>query len=348
MEGNRVLTKQDWAKYPFTPGAVEYVKTLDINIDELTKEFEPVLTRAEQRIENALRSHTIGKQSPKDDIELSSFPIAVMMAAATGDSLIKNRYALAEAKHVSELLTNESNEKLTALATIFGWNLRLLDSNAHEPAYDFALDFLDFLRNTTVLKGKRWKLVNRLLSKGAVYLTKHEVIRLLEEEVRRHIAKKLDTKVGAVPNNLKNRINGLRHLAKENRKEIQIDAVAVPVTIRAFPPCMKRVYDTIAAGRPSSHIGRFALTAFLLNIGMEVEKVITLFRAASDFDEKTTRYQVEHIAGVRGSRTKYVPPRCATLQTHGVCFAPDEVCKGIHDLLTYYKRRSKAVQTRGS
>lgn len=269
-----------------------------------------------------------------------------MMAAATGESIIKSRYALAEAKHVSEQLKNESNEKITELTTIFKWNLRLLDSNGDEPAYDFALFFLDFLRNTAVLKGKRWKLVNRLLSKGAVYLTKHDVIRLLEEEVRRHIDKKLDTKVGALPNNIKNRITRLRQLAKEHRKEFQIDEISVPVTILAFPPCMKRVYDTIASGRPSSHIGRFALTAFLLNIGMDVEKVITLFQAASDFDEKTTRYQVEHIAGSRGSRTKYVPPRCATLQTHGVCSAPDEVCKAIQNPLTYYKRRSKTVKTR--
>ena len=110
-----------------------------------------------------------------------------MMAAATGESIIKNRYALAEAKHVSEQLKNESNEKITELTTIFKWNLKLLEGNGDEPAYDFALSFLDFLRNTAVLKGKRWKLVNRLLSKGAVFLTKHDVIRLLEEEVRRHI-----------------------------------------------------------------------------------------------------------------------------------------------------------------
>jgi len=32
-------------------------------------------------------------------------------------------------------------------------------------------------------------------------------------------------------------------------------------------------------------------------------------------------------ARARGSRTKYIPPRCDTLRTHGICHTPDEICK---------------------
>lgn len=62
-------------------------------------------------------------------------------------------------------------------------------------------------------------------------------------------------------------------------------------------------------------------------------------------DARTTRYQVEHIAGVRGSRTRHIPPRCDTLRTHGICITPDEICKEIRHPLAYYGRKLKAAKT---
>ncbi|MDH5266756.1 MAG: DNA primase regulatory subunit PriL, partial [Candidatus Bathyarchaeota archaeon] len=49
--------------------------------------------------------------------------------------------------------------------------------------------------------------------------------------------------------------------------------------------------------------------------------------------------------GVRGSRTKYIPPRCDTLRTHGICHSPDEICKRIRHPLAYYRRRLKTVKS---
>jgi DNA primase large subunit len=55
--------------------------------------------------------------------------------------------------------------------------------------YEFTLHFTDYLRNTTLLREKKWKLVGRLLSNGNVYVTRNETARLLSEEVRRQIEK---------------------------------------------------------------------------------------------------------------------------------------------------------------
>jgi len=304
-----------------------------------------VLNRAESRIEEAILSRTISQKSPNDDIEISSFPIAVMMVAATADSLVKSRYALAEAKRVSELLKDEGKEKVMEIANNFNWKLRMVDGDINAPPYDFALHFKDFLKNATSFHDKKWKMVNRLLLNGEVYLTKSEASRLLEEEVRRYIEGKLDTKVGSLPESIMNCVNRLKQLAVEKRGEIRLEEIPKSVIMVAFPPCIKGVYDTIASGRPVSHIGRFALTSFLINIGMTVEDVVNFFRSVSDFDERMTRYQVEHIAGGRGSRTRYIPPRCDTLRTHGICHTTDEICKKIRHPLAYYRRRLKTIKT---
>jgi len=328
----------------------EHVKGIDLEIKELeSEEFNRILDKAEDRVEKALLDlPAYVKSRPRDDeIEIFSFPIAVMIVAAAADSLIKSRYALAEAKRVSELLKGEREEKIMEIANNFNWNLRLIKKRmrARLQPYNFALHFPAFLKNATDFHAKEWELVNRLLLNGEVYLTQQEVSRLLEEEVRRYIEGKLDTKVGSLPQSIMNRVNRLKQLAIAKRGEIRLEEIPKSVIIAAFPPCIKGVYDTIASGRPTSHIGRFALTSFLMNIGMTTEDVVNFFRSVSDFDERMTRYQVEHIAGVRGSRTKYIPPRCDTLRTHGICHIPDEICKRIRHPLAYYRRKLKTVKT---
>jgi DNA primase large subunit len=322
------------------------VKKLDIKIDDLASaEYKSVLDRAESRIEEAILFRTVSQKSSNDDIEIPSFPIAVMMVAATGDSLIKSRYALAEAKRVSDILKDERKEKVAEIANNFNWKIRPNEGHINITPYDFALHFTDFLRNATGFHDKKWKLVNRLVLNGEVYLTKSEVSRLLEEDVRRYIEGKLDTKVGSLPQNIMDHVNRLKQLAIEKRGEIRLEEIPKSVVIAAFPPCIKGVYDTIASGRSTSHIGRFALTSFLINIGMTVENVVNFFRSVSDFDERMTRYQVEHIAGVRGSRTKYIPPRCDTLSTHGICSTKDEICRRVRHPLAYYRRKLKSIKT---
>src|SRR5438094_9977603 len=60
-----------------------------------------------------------------------------------------------------------------------------------------------------------------------------------------------------------------------------------------------------------------------------------------------TRYQVEHIAGKRGGRTKYTCPMCTTLKTHGVCYKPDDICGTIRNPLSYYKRKARILTEKG-
>ena len=301
------------------------------------------MDHAEERVRKALLDvSAYVRAQPRDEpreieIETFSFPIAVMLVAATEDSLIKNRYSLAEAKRASELLKAEDKEKLFEVANNFNWNIRLVDINL--PQYVFALRFPVFLKNATDFHDKNWKLVNHLLINGEVYLTRREVSRLLEEEVRKYIEGKVDTRIKSLPPGIMARVNQLRQLATKKRDQIRIEEMPKRVVLEAFPSCIKSVYDRIAAGRPASHIGRFALTSFLLNIGMSVEDVFKFFRSVSDFNERLTRYQVEHIAGTRGSGTRYTPPNCTTLRTHGICILPEPECKRAINPLVCYKRK---------
>lgn len=267
-----------------------------------------------------------------------------MIVVALANPYLKKRYALAEAKGVYHQLEEEDREKITEIARNFNWNIKPVEDGTNVKTYDFSLPFTNFLKNATAFHDIKWKLVNRVMLQGNVYLTKSEASRLLQEEVRRYIEGRLKVKIGTLPPDITDRVKQLKQLFIEKRGKIQSEEIPQTVVNAAFPPCIKELYDTIKSGHHLSHIGRFALTSFLINIGMTVETVIDLFRSFSDFDERMTRYQVEHIAGEKGGRTKYIPPRCDTLRTHGVCVGADDICRRIRHPLAYYRRKLRTVK----
>ena len=253
---------------------------------------------------------------------------------------IKNAAKILEDRHDG---MKKPKERILAIAHNLGWNLT--PNTSPEIHYEFTLDFTDYIKNTTHLRDKKWKLVNRLLTKGRVYLTKNETARLLSEEVRKHIEKKLETKdLPRLPPKITEIAEKIKKLADEKIGKTEMEGFPKIISQTAFPPCINALYAAFSSGRHLSHIGRFTLTSFLVSIGMSPENVITLFKNISDFNERMTRYQVEHIAGDRGSRTRYKPPKCDTLQTHGVCIDPDNLCKRIHHPLTYYKMKLKKTK----
>src|SRR5512146_1950742 len=92
------FTPKDLAKYPFLKETAAYMKKLSLEISELTSpELAQILNRAQERLEKALLFVYVGERTP-DDIEIPSFPVAIMLAIATKNNFIKKRYALAEAK----------------------------------------------------------------------------------------------------------------------------------------------------------------------------------------------------------------------------------------------------------
>ena len=341
------FAKNDYAKYPFLKEAAKYLKIPDLKIEDLTApELEDILKRAEERVEEAILYTRVSRKLEKADNEISSYPIAIILAAATKSSFIQKRYALAEAKQTFEDLKNEKDkpkEKILTFAQDFGWKL-VLNKDSKIP-YEFALNFTDYLRNTTHLRGKKWKLVNRLLSDGNVYLTRTETARLLSEEVRKHIEKRVEIKeLPKFPPKIIETAEKIKELSVEKIGKAEMEGFPKTMVQAAFPPCIEVLYQAASSGRHLSHVGRFTLTSFLVNIGMSPDNVIELFRTFSDFNERMTRYQVEHIAGERGSRTRYIPPRCETLQTHGVCVNPDELCQRIRHPLAYYRKKVKTVK----
>jgi DNA primase large subunit len=91
-------------------------------------------------------------------------------------------------------------------------------------------------------------------------------------------------------------------------------------------------------GENLPHSARVMLATYMLAIGKPIDEIVMMYQNAPDFNEKITRYQVEHLAGLKGSRTKYSVPSCEKLLNENLCFATEE-CSGIVNPVQFGRRR---------
>lgn len=344
-----MLTRSDLAKYPFLTEATEYVRELGFSIKDIeAPEFGPVLDRAEQRLEEALSKGRVSTDTTNESAEILSFPISNLILSMMGEERARRRFALAEAKRAYELLRQETPEKIEQIASAtFHWKIRRNPTRFVKRVYDFSISINDFLRNSVHLREPRWSLSNRVLDHGQVYVTVEEAARLMEEEVRTRIMQRSGRIPDEATSLLGQRVEKARGLVvKWLGVPTKYELPKVPMP-EAMPPCIRHLMDGLNEGKNVQHMGRFALASFLLNIGTGEDEIVRIFKPATDFSERMTRYQVEHIGGRRGGRTKYTCPMCTTLKTHGVCYKPDEICETIRNPLSYYKSKSRVLSNKG-
>ncbi len=323
---------EDLAKYPFLKEAGDYVKGLSLSIEDLRQDdYQPALKRAKDRVIEAIQKNFISIEILEPNLEILSFPLALMLVKAIGIDYFMHRYSLAESLRAERLL---EKEKKSIISNIFksAFNVNLI-SIEHD-VFDFKMGMIDYLLRATHFHKPEWKLINRIVEKGFVYVKTHELVRLMREEIRRIVYERMKSlSLPKIPENVKEIVDEIsKALPPVPSKELQ------EVTPGMFPPCVMHVLDLLQKGQNVPHYGRFLLTSYFLGIGKSVDEVINIYPKAPDFSERLTRYQVEHIAGMRGGRRRYKVPSCRTLITHGLCFKDEILCGRIKNPLQFGRK----------
>jgi DNA primase large subunit len=198
-----------------------------------------------------------------------------------------------------------------------------------------------YLKAPSRIKSEKWRLINKKLEKGFVEIEQDDFIRLIEEFLRERLVEKIqiDDEIKKLIEPSLKVIEPVVFEEKKKAGQLKFDKTDTS----CFPPCMKKILEDLKSGVNIPHTARFAVTSFLLNAGLDVEEVITLFRSAPDFNEERTRYQVEHIAGAKG--TEYDCPACDTMRTYHNCV---KNCDTYHPLSLYencMRNRSHTVKS---
>lgn len=348
------LGRTDLIKFPFLPQAKQYIGELDISLSDLGFAKE-IVDRAKQRIIASFKFR-VEKPSAKVDVEIPSFPVAILIVSAVDDNTLSKRYALFEAKKMHDYLRKQSRDEiLFEIARFFKWKeIVKFKAEGFEPGVFYVaykIHFVDYLNNAipSLVHDPAWKLANHPLEDGRLVITKREVCRLLQEEIRKQIENRLTGKTPQIPQAVQDTVDEIKseyRKIKPHIPEINKMRTRVFAEESEYPPCIRNLYDELIKGQHLSHVERFTLVTYLLHQGISVETITNLFASLSDYRQSQTRYQVEHLAGKTGSRTVYRPPNCATLRTHGVCLNPDDpICKTIKSPLTYHLRK-KSVRVK--
>ncbi len=323
------ITVEVLAKYPTLPEAREFFEAFEV------EELDHLAEATKERVLEALQRGEKGVLPREDPIEdLVTFALARVLCIAIGEPWLLKSWALAEASRMERFLHVETKElKEMVLKTVL--SIEAVDDRRLNDEFEYKIHFAKYLQLIRELSGPEWRLVNRMLTKGYVYLTEAEAVRLFRQR-----AYQMLSSVENVPKvKIKNLPPKLQEAAEDIVKElVKLRSSYEPVTAPApgdWPPCMEAMRARVAE---ASHKELFTLTAFMINKGHSKEEILALLAERPDFNEKIARYQVEHIAGERGSRTRYRPPSCSTMRTLGLCVEDGKYCpRWIKNPLQYQK-----------
>ncbi|MFX1510093.1 MAG: hypothetical protein ACFFBR_07310 [Promethearchaeota archaeon] len=331
------------AKYPWSVMARLLLKKLDISLAEVDKNPR-IVQRAKKRLTGAIDGRLSRTKTGLNDdayVELTSFFVAKALVDAIGSMYLRRRWATAEAKIAENSLIKETDTKLAQLAKQeFSWQITANGSKVAGRTYTHSVHFTNYLAAAAGFHEREWKLVNKRLTAGFVLLRKTETTRVIRAAIEKLLISDVKKVPADFPPNIQQIFEEIEVIVRKraDRLKQEIEGEIVP---EAFPPCMQALLSDMKQGKPLSHIARFAITAFLLNVGMEVDSIVELFMQAPDFREDLARYQIEHIAGKRGS-TAYTPPSCAYMISVRLCVDPDKAGTRKHPL-NYYRFRRKRL-----
>ncbi len=337
------LGQDEIAKYPFLADAGQYLKDKGFTLEQFgtDPDLKQLVEKAFERIQVAAdgkiyKSDLIGDQVSKEAVlprEVFSFLLAIILLKLSGMHTLIKRFALAEArraeKYLEKDLANVSNESKKQLAIrviddLFSVKVEKLDEY-------FVISVSDYLKHSINFHEREWKLINRHVENGQVFLTPHETVRLIRKELGTYINSKIiNAKTPEMIPGFEDPVNKLVSLSKK--------FVTFTVTTGEYPPCVKHAIEVLEKGENLPHSGRFMLATFLLSKGQSIEQVAPLFKNAPDYNERVTLYQLNHLAGTSGSGTQYSCPSCEKLKTQNLCFAIPE-CDNIINPLQFGKKR---------
>ena len=332
------------AKYPFLKRGLEIVKSLSISLENITRDENKIfLEKALERLKCAAKGKPY-KISSDAEVEVASYYVALLLASLSSslvNPLVLQRYATWESKRLYSMLLLEDSEVLVRVANEgFGLDVEEFRVSYDPYVFTFRMPFYNYLKGAVSLVDYPWKLVNRVLHKGYVYLRKRDVARIVSEVFKRRILNSVPQALSA-PEDLESLIGEIAEWygPPPPRRTLDLSSLeGIEDLPESYPPCVKRVLQAALKGESLSHSERFLLASFMLRIGRSVDDVLEIFRRSPDYNERLARYQVEHIAGLRGSKKKYTPYSCSSLRTLGLCVNPDDLCKKVKNPLVYYAR----------
>ena len=330
---------KELSHFPFLKKAQDHIKLRFSLLETLLKEpkGEVLVNRAINRIKEAItpKKHFDPKVVDVPDEEIASYALARIIVSCVNDKQLIDRLTRYEAERAYHFLVNEEewNQNYSSGDERYSQLWIAIADELGIRITQNRMAVADYVELVAPLHDDRYRLVNRHIERGFVSVNPDERYELLRERIRVLLRRDLPHRV---PQHI---CEFLAPNAAQIKKVYQEQMLRQFGTVEeeAFPPCMQALVLALSAGTNITHAGRFSLTAFLHNIGMDTTTIAQLYARSPDFDIEKTMYQVEHITGRGGTGTDYTTPSCAAMLTTGLCVKKAPLCEKVSHPLSYYK-----------
>jgi len=361
----------DLRKYPFLMDLEKALSTRypGLRIEDVLKSRDSIpYSRSLYLLKHIVAGAQIVESSDSVEDEVLTFYSLLIGARALGETRLIHRLAVSYSKYASQNLSKEPIEALIYIARRLGIEAHTTSEYPKIPieargkgrvvylAKPIALDIKQYIRLVTrrLSREPKYMLVNQIVDGGYVYLDRDSFSRILEEAIYNYIVE-LGSRVECHIDEITEFINEYRQVLEEagwfkpgakieGQGILEAGGETTTYNPEALPPCMSKLIERLNSGENLSHHERFAVAAFLANVGLDPDSILEFFRRAPDFNEKIARYQIEHISGLRGSRKKYLPYNCDKMKSLAMCPLLDSYCEGGKNPLAVYKRNLKLLK----
>ncbi|MCL4383337.1 MAG: DNA primase noncatalytic subunit PriX [Candidatus Marsarchaeota archaeon] len=179
-------------KYPFSDEAKQIISEQKIDSNNAI-----YLNIGKIRVEEALKNNrieylNIGYDSGKLEF-IISYVFARIIISALKNYYLLDVYVDAEVKRCIEAMQKENNDKIIYLANQLKININLKYLNK---SILFSIPISELLKNN---KHNQLNLVNLGLNEGLVYLKKFELLKIIEEPIKKSIKKNLPISQNKIP-----------------------------------------------------------------------------------------------------------------------------------------------------
>jgi DNA primase large subunit len=337
------LGQDEIAKYPFLAEAGQYLKDKGFTLEQFATDpdLKIIVDKAYERIESAAEDKTyypeLDDPSEKETtlpLNVFSFLIAIVLLKLSGLNTLINKFSLAEARRAEKFLQRDlvSNSDKTSEEFAIKIFRDIFSVTIKKTGGYFVIPIPDYLKHAVNFHEREWKLVNRHVENGMVFLSPRESVRLIRWKLSGYIGSKIKSaNTPSMSDGFEDKVKRLSTLAKK--------FVVNTVVTGAYPPCIEHAIEVLNKGENLSHSGRFMLATFLLGRGQTIDEIAPLFKNAPDWNEKVTRYQIKQLSGeTGGSKTKYVCPSCEKIKSNNLCYiTPD--CDNIINPMQFGRKR---------
>ena len=286
--------------YPFSKKAINSWKK--IRISELD---ENIIKYCISRIIDTIRDPSKVDVDPNKELYL--YPIVKILLSKKPSILRK--FAEKEKERVLYLLKSLDGEEI--------FNIFKDIFDCYDDEDYFYVDFIDYIKKSENLN-------KRSVLKGNLMIRKYETNRSLKkvsgeiiESICNFVYLILKDPIKEIPSGFEKYICMFNDVFFDESKDLEF--VKLPFDIDKLPPCIKKIYFDLINGEKVPHMARFVIATFLINIGLEKEKIVDLFRNQENFNEKRTLYHLEYLMGEKSCSKRRMCPNCDKIKEYGLC-----------------------------